>query len=139
DRFPGHPGIVITNTLEPGRAPTAEFSDLLPQIVIQSQGESVFDPDLTAAPTEYGHAYGVQWPLPVHEGSTVVQEIVPAAEAADTEYTKVRFWARSHGAQSALRLVIETADQGPVTVATLDPAELPDYPEIADGWHQVDL
>src|SRR5690606_37624932 len=52
DRFPEHPVIVITNALEPGRAPTAQFSGLLPQIVIQSQGESVFDPDLTAAPTE---------------------------------------------------------------------------------------
>lgn len=137
--FPGHPGLQITNSLEPGAQPVVESSDLLPQIVLQGEGSSASTPDLTVAPVELAHAYGIQWPLQVFSGSSAVQGIVPAAAGPETEMVHLRFWARSREAQTALRLVIETADQGPVTVANVDPSDLDDFPVVAEGWHQVDI
>lgn len=140
DVFPGHPGVVINNTLEPGQSPTIESSDLLPQIVLQSEGTPVAPgTDLSAAPYEFGHTYGRQRPLEVYLGHPAVQGIVPAAEAPNTPFDKVRFWARSNNAKAALRLEVDTADQGPVTVAQLEPSELEQFPEVADGWRQIDL
>lgn len=138
DLFPGHPGVAITNTLTPGQHNTLETSDLLPQIIAHSEAGA--GQDRNEAPAlAFMHVYGVQVPLSVSRSSTVVQEIIPAADAPGTAYPRVRFWARNQNAIAALRLVVETADQGPVTVVSLSVDEFESFPEVADGWRRIDL
>lgn len=136
--FPGHPGVVVNNTIEPGQTNTVSSSDLLPQILAHDEPTAGQSND-EAPPWNFMHTYGVQTPLPVSASSTVVQEILPAADAPETPYPKLRFWARNNDAQAPLRLEIETADQGPVTVAQLSPAQFAAAPEVAEGWRQIDL
>lgn len=139
DRFPGHPGVVINNTIEPGQTNSIEPSDLLPQIVLQNAVSTPSDIDNIGVPYDWGYTYGVQSPIQVSNNIGAVQEIVPTADAPDTEYPKIRFWARHHLATAPLRVEIETSSQGPVTVASIEPAELDALPEIVDGWRRVDL
>lgn len=138
DVFAGHPGVAITNTLTPGQHNTIEASDLLPQIIahgIPNVGQTADQ----AAPFSFSHTYGLQVPLPVSRFSTVVQDIIPAADGPATPFPRLRFWARNQDANAALRLVIDTATQGPVTVASLSTSDFLAFPEIADGWRRVDI
>lgn len=138
DLFPGHPGVVINNTIEPSQVNQISTSDLLPQIVLQDN-EGPGQTQIEAPPLPFGHTYGLQEVVPVSSEGSAFQEIVQTADAPDTEFPRIRFWARSNEATAPLRIAIETPGQGPVTVAELNTSEFETFPEIADGWRQIDI
>jgi hypothetical protein len=134
--FPDHPGVAINLTGAEGETPTLTVTDLVPQIIMHDpDGPASFFGDDPSYP--WGHTYGLQVPLDVYSGQTVVQEIDQYAAAADTPYRWLTFWARSLDASAPLRIEIETQSQGPTTVYSLTPQAWAALPEIADGWRQV--
>lgn len=140
DVFPSHPGIVINNTIEPGQENVATITDLVPQIVLHGE-PGVGQEPYEAPPIEWIHPYGVQYPLPVNVNSTVVQSIVDTARVGppSTVYDEMRFWARHNGATAALRVIGENADGVRFNRAQITTADFEQFPEIADGWRQIDI
>lgn len=136
--FPDHPGVAITLTGAEGETPTMATTDLVPQIILHDVNGPAFafsdDPSYP-----WAHTYGLQTPLDVYTGHSVVQEIDQYATAPDTPYVHLRFWARSLGASAPLRIEIETPSQGPLVVYTLTHAAWEAFPALADGWRQVDV
>lgn len=138
DIFPGHPGIVINNTLEPGAFNTASTADLIPQIILHTEPEGA-EEDYQAPAVPWVHPYGVQEPLAVFSGQAVVQEILETSNGTDIPYPQLRFWARHNDATAPLRIAIETAEQGPITVAYLSTSDFEEFDEVADGWRQITI
>lgn len=136
--FPGHPGVVINNTIEPGQVNTISPTDLIPQIVLHGEPDST-EEDWEAPAVPFIHPYGVQTPLAVFDLQSVVQEIVETSNGTDVPYPQLRFWARHNNATAALQISIETSEQGPITVAYLSTSDLDALPEVADGWRQVTI
>jgi hypothetical protein len=139
DIFPGHPGVVINNTIEPGLTNTITSSDLLPQLIAHN-APGVGQNAINAAPLPYVHTYGLQEPLAVFSGQTVQQSLMETATAPATEHPQLRFWARHNGATAPLRVIISTEHQATTgTTAIISTDAFESYPEIADGWRQVDI
>lgn len=139
DVFPSHPGIVINNTLEPGQENVATITDLVPQIVIHDE-PGVGQTDAEAPPLVWINPYGVQVALPVNTGSTVIQSIVDTAPSGTaTDYDEIRFWARHNGATAALRVIGRDLDGAQFNRAIISTADFEEFPEIADGWRQIDI
>lgn len=136
--FPDHPGVAIHLTGAEGETPTLTTTDITPQIILHDPAGPAFafsdDPSYP-----WGHTYGLQAPLDVYAGHPIVQEIDQYAAAPDTPYVHLRFWTRSLGASAPLRIEIETPSQGPTIVYTLTHTEWLTFPEVADGWRQVDV
>jgi hypothetical protein len=138
DVFPGHPGVVINNTLEPGAFNTVSQTDLIPQIILHTEPEGA-EADWQAPAVPWIHPYGVQEPLAVFGGQPVVQEVLETANGTDVPYPQLRFWARHNAATAALQVSIETSEQGPITVAYVSTSDFETFPEIADGWRQITI
>jgi hypothetical protein len=139
DPFPDHPGVAITLTGAEGERPTLSTTGLVPQIIMHDPDGPAFafsdDPSLP-----WGHTYGLQTPLDVYAGHSVVQELDQYAAAPNTLYTRLRFWARSLDASSPLIIQRETQAQPTASIIyTLTHDEWLTFPEVADGWRQVDL
>ncbi len=136
--FPDHPGVAIQLTGAEGEEPVVSVTDIVPQIIMHDpSGPAALFANDPSYP--WGHTYGLQALLNVFSGRSVVQEIDQYAAGPDTLYAHIRFWVRSFGATSPLRIEIETQSQaGGATVYTLTHAEWLTYPEIADGWRQID-
>lgn len=137
--FPDHPGVAINLTGAEGETPTVSTTDLVPQIIMHDPDGPAFafadDPSYP-----WGHTYGLQTPLDVYTGHSVVQEIDQYAAAPDTLYGRLRFWARSLDASSPLIIERQVSGAGsPTTLYTLTPEEWGTFPEVADGWRRVDL
>lgn len=136
--FPDHPGVTIQLTGAEGEFPIVGTTDVVPQIIMHDpSGPAALFANDPSYP--WGHTYGLQVPLNVFIGRPVVQEIDQFAAAPNTPYVHLRFWARSFGATSPLRIEIETGSQALTTVYTLSHTEWLTFPEIADGWRQVDV
>lgn len=136
--FPDHPGVAINLTGAEGETPTITTTDLVPQIIMHDpSGPAFLNSDDPSYP--WGHTYGLQAPLDVYTGHSVVQEVDQYAAAPNTDYVHLRFWARSIEASAPLRVEIETPSQGPIVVYTLTHTEWQTFPEVADGWRQVDV
>lgn len=138
DVFPGHPGVVISNTVEPGEFNTISSTDLIPQIVLHTEPVGA-EADYQAPAVPFIHPYGVQEPLAVFGGQPVVQEILETSDGTDVPYPQLRFWARHNDATAALEISIETSEQGPITVAYLSTTDFEGFPEVADGWRQITI
>lgn len=138
DIFPGHPGVVINNTLEPGGFNQIQQSDLLPQIVLQDE-PGVGQDAIEAPPMTAPHVYGVQYPLPVYFDNSVTQSLIQTSDGTLVEYPHIRFWARHNGARAPLEIWVETNNQTDLMVAELSTVQFEEFPEIADGWRQIDL
>lgn len=138
DIFPGHPGVVINNTVEPGSFNTIAATDLIPQIILHTEPEGA-EEDYEAPAVPWIHPYGVQEPLAVFGGQPVVQEIRENSNGTDVPYPQLRFWTRHNNATAALEISIETSEQGPVTVAYLSTSDFETFPEIADGWREITI
>ena len=145
DIFPGHPGVVINNTIEPGEVNTIGATDLIPQIVLHTEPEGA-EADYEAPAVPWIHPYGVQHPLPVHSsvaalgGSAAVQEILEMSNGTDVPFPQLRFWARHYDATAPLQIQIETSEQGgPFTVAYLSVSDFEEFEEVADGWRQITI
>lgn len=139
DPFPDHPGVAIQLTGAEGETPVVTTTDLVPQIIMHDPAGPAFafsdDPSY-----RWGHTYGLQTPLDVYSGHAVVQEIDQYAAGPNTLYTRLRFWARSLDASSPLIIERETqAQPAPSIIYTLTHDEWLTFPEVADGWRQVDL
>lgn len=139
DPFPDHPGVTVTLTGAEGEIPVVATTDLVPQIIMHNPAGPAFafadDPSY-----QWGHTYGLQTPLDVYAGHSVVQELDQYAAAPNTLYTRLRFWARSLDASSPLIIQRETQAQPAVSIIyTLTHDEWLTFPEVADGWRQVDL
>lgn len=139
DPFPDHPGVTIQLTGAEGEVPVVATTDLVPQIVMHDPTGPAFafadDPSYP-----WGHTYGLQTPLDVYAGHPIVQEIDQYAAAPNTLFTRLRFWARSLDASSPLIIERETQAQPAASIIyTLTHAEWLTFPEVADGWRQVDL
>lgn len=137
--FPDHPGVAITLTSTEGDVPTLTTTDLVPQIILHDPTGPAFafadDPSYP-----WGHTYGLQTPLDVYAGHPVVQEIDQYAAAPDTQYWHLRFWARSLDASSPLVIERQTQTQPTASaIYTLTHDEWLTFPEVADGWRQVDV
>ena len=139
DPFPDHPGVTIQLTGAEGEIPVVATTDLVPQIIMHDPAGPAFAfPDDPSYP--WGHTYGLQTPLDVYSGQSVVQEIDQYAAGPNTFYLHLRFWARSLDASSPLIIERETqAQPSPSIIYTLTHDEWLTFPEIADGWRQVDL
>jgi hypothetical protein len=138
DVFPGHPGIVINNTIEPGQENTASITDLIPQIFIAAEPAVGQDFD-EGPPLEWLHPYGVQYPLPVNVNSTVIQQTVDTGRPTPVVYRELRFWARNDGATAALRVIGRNSDGAEFNRAIISTSDFEAFPEIADGWRQIDI
>lgn len=138
DIFPGHPGVVINNTIEPGSVNTIAATDLIPQIILHTEPEGA-EEDYEAPAEPWIHPYGVQEPLAVFSNQPVVQEVLETANGTDVPYPQLRFWARHNDATAALQISIETSEQGPITVAYLSTSDFKEFPEVADGWRQITI
>lgn len=136
--FPDHPGVAITLTGAEGETPAITTTDLVPQIIMHDPTGPAFafadDPSYP-----WGHTYGLQTPLDVYTGHSVVQEVDQYAAAPNTLYQWLRFWARSLDASAPLRIEIDTQTEGPRPFYELSPEEWATFPEVADGWRQVDV
>lgn len=139
DPFPDHPGVTIQLTGAEGETPLVGTTDLVPQIIMHDvTGPAFAFADDPSYP--WGHTYGLQTPLDVYFGHPVVQEIDQYAAAPNTQYIHLRFWARSLDASSPLIIERETqAQPAPSVIYTLTHDEWLTFPEVADGWRQVDL
>lgn len=138
DIFPGHPGVVINNTIEPGEVNTLAATDLIPQILLHTEPEGA-EEDYEAPAAPWIHPYGVQEPLAVFNDQPVVQEVLEMSNGTDVPFPQLRFWARHNAATAALQVSIETAEQGPITVAYLSTSDFEEFPEVADGWRQITI
>jgi hypothetical protein len=139
DPFPDHPGVAVQLTGAEGEIPAVTTTDLVPQIILHDVNGPAFlrseDPSYP-----WGHTYGLQTPLDVYAGHSIVQEVDQYADDPNTLYTHLRFWARSLDASSPLIIERETqAQPAPSVIYTLTHEEWLTFPEIADGWRQVDL
>lgn len=139
DPFPDHPGVTIQLTGAEGEIPVVSTTDLVPQIIMHDPtGPAAFLGDDPSYP--WGHTYGLQTPLDVYIGHPIVQEIDQYAAAPNTSYARLRFWARSLDASSPLIIERETQTQPSASIIyTLTHDEWLTFPEVADGWRQVDL
>lgn len=136
--FPDHPGVAITLTGAEGETPTIATTDLVPQIIMHDPSGPAFS--LADDPSfPWGHTYGLQTPLDVYTGHSVVQEIDQYAAAPDTLYQRLRFWARSLDVSAPLRIERQIGAAPVTTLYTLTPEEWATFPEVADGWRRVDL
>lgn len=136
--YPGHPGVLIQNTLTEGQEPTAATTDLMPQLIINTIGAGIATAE--DPPPPWLHVYGLITPLQVHILSSPTQEIVQLADAPSTEFPQLRFWARSLDASAPLEVWLDNQNQPDgVFVGQLTPSEWAALPEIADGWKQVTM